>query len=121
LIFACGAGSWQAVKSPLHLCGLRRQTTFTMPCLLVLFALIFPRLVLFFVWLFSDYLSQAYHSLLWPIVGFLFMPLTTLAYAWAINSNGSVNGLYFFMVLLAALIDLGAIGGSSRAGRSKNG
>jgi hypothetical protein len=49
------------------------------------------------------------------------MPLTTLAYAWAINSNGSVNGLYFFMVLLAALIDLGAIGGSSRAGRSKNG
>jgi len=43
------------------------------------------------------------------------MPLTTLAYAWAINSNGAVNGGYFAVVLLAALIDLGVIGGSSQS------
>jgi hypothetical protein len=89
-----------------------------MPCLLVLIALIFPRLVLLLVWLFSDYLGRAYHTVLWPVLGFLFMPLTTLAYAWAINSYGAVSGAPFFVVLLAALIDLGAIGGGGhRASR----
>lgn len=89
-----------------------------MPCLLVLIALAFPRLVLVLVWLFSDYLSRAYHTVLWPILGFLFMPLTTLAYAWAINSNGQVNGIYLAVVVLAAVIDLGLIGGSSKRPRS---
>ena len=88
-----------------------------MPCLLVLFALITPRLVLLLIAIFSTYLSRAYQSALWPVLGFFFMPLTTLAYAWAINSNGSVNGVYFFVVLIAALVDLGSLGGGSRARR----
>ena len=83
-----------------------------MPCLLGLFALFVPRLVLFLIWLFSDYLGRAYDSVLWPLLGFLFMPLTTLAYAFAMNSNnGSVSGLYLVLVVLAVLIDLGMLGG----------
>jgi hypothetical protein len=86
-----------------------------MPCVVVLIALIFPRIALLCVWLFSDYLGRAYHMILWPLLGFIFMPLTTLAYAWAINSNGSVSGGFFLIVLLAALIDLGSLGGGSRS------
>jgi uncharacterized membrane protein len=55
--------------------------------------------------------------MLWPVLGFFFMPLTTLAYAWAINANGSVAGGYFVVVLLAALVDLGVLGGSSQSRR----
>ena len=82
-----------------------------MPCFLGCLALFLPRVALVLVWLFSDFLGRAYHSLLWPLLGFLFMPLTTLAYAAAINWNGSVSGGYFFMVLIAALMDLGVVGG----------
>ena len=35
----------------------------------------------------------------------------TLAYAWAINENGSVSGLYLVAVILAVLLDLGVLGG----------
>jgi hypothetical protein len=40
------------------------------------------------------------------------MPLTTLAYAFAVNSNGSVTGFYQVLVVVAVLVDLGLIGGS---------
>jgi len=71
-----------------------------------------PRFVLALVFLFSGFLGRAYDTFLWPLLGFFFLPLTTLAYAAAINWNGSVSGGYFFMVLVAALIDVGAVGGN---------
>jgi hypothetical protein len=89
-----------------------------MPCILTLIALAFPRIVLFLVFLFSDFLGRAYHTVLWPFLGFFFMPLTTLAYAWAINSAGSVEGIYLVAVVIAVLIDLGLIG-SGEAGRRR--
>lgn len=84
-----------------------------MPFVIGCLALSAPRLALFLVALFSNYIGRAYQSLLWPILGFFFMPLTTLAYAWAINSHGSVDGVFLVVVVLAVLIDLGIIGGSA--------
>jgi hypothetical protein len=92
-----------------------------MPCLLGLLALFVPRLVLFLIWLFSDYLGRAYDTVLWPLLGFLFMPLTTLAYAWAMNSNNrSVSGLYLIVVVLAVLVDLGMLGGGEAQRRKRS-
>jgi hypothetical protein len=88
------------------------------PCLLGLLALVAPRLVLFLVFLFSDYLGRAYETNFWPLLGFLFLPLTTLAYAWAKNSAGSISGIYLVVVVVAVLLDLGLLGGASR-GRSR--
>jgi hypothetical protein len=90
-----------------------------MPCLAVIVALFVPRLVLFLVWLLSDYLHRAYDTVLWPLLGFFFMPLTTLAYAWAINSSGQVAGFQFVIVVLAVLVDLGFIGGSGASRRRR--
>jgi hypothetical protein len=84
-----------------------------MPCLVGLIALLFPRLAIILMVIFSDYIGNAYQTWIWPLVGFIFMPLTTLAYAWAINANGSVEGFHLVMVVLAALIDLGIIGGGA--------
>ena len=63
--------------------------------------------------LFSDYIGRAYQTGLWPFIGFLFMPLTTLAYAWAINTHESVDGVYLVVVVIAVLMDLGIVGGSA--------
>lgn len=84
-----------------------------MPCLVGCLALATPRFAIVLVVFFSDYIGRAYESTLWPFVGFLFMPLTTLAYAWAINTNESVEGIYLVVVVIAVLIDLGIVGGSA--------
>ncbi len=78
-----------------------------MGCLVVLFALISPRLALFFVWIFSDILSRAYDSWILPFLGFFLLPWTTLAYAvmWDVGTNG-VKGFEWFIVILAFLADL---------------
>ncbi len=84
-----------------------------MPCLIGCLALTAPRFAIVLVVLFSDYIGRAYETVLWPLIGFLFLPLTTLAYAWAINSRGSVEGVHLVVVVIAALIDLGLVGGSA--------
>ena len=91
-----------------------------MPCLLGCSALIAPRVVIVLVVIFSDYIGNAYPSTLWPLLGFFFMPLTTLAYAWAITANGSVAGVYLIVVIVAVLIDLGIIGGNAGNPRVRN-
>ena len=84
-----------------------------MPCFVGCLALFMPRLAILLVVIFSDYIGAAYQTIVWPLLGFFFMPLTTLAYAWAINSNGSVNGVYLVVMVLAILIDLGIVGGGA--------
>lgn len=85
-----------------------------MPCLVALFAFFFPRVAIVLIVLFSDYIGAAYKTTIWPFLGFLFMPYTTLAYAWAINSNQSVSGIYLVVVILAVLLDFGVLGGGAR-------
>ena len=91
-----------------------------MYCLVGCIALGTPRVAILLVVVFGDYIGRAYDTLTWRVLGFLFMPTTMLAYAWAINSRGSVEGLQLVVVVIAVLIDLGMIGGSAQAGREKD-
>jgi hypothetical protein len=91
-----------------------------MPFLVGCLAISAPRLVFVLVVVFSDYIGRAYHTALWPLLGFLFMPLTTLAYAWAINSGGSVEGIRLVVVVIAVLMDLGMVGGPASRRKHKS-
>jgi hypothetical protein len=82
-----------------------------MPCLLLIVILAFPRVGLALLFLFTHYLDRAFQSVLVLILGFLFLPLTTLTYAWMINSHVAVQGINLLFLLIAALVDLGALGG----------
>jgi len=82
-----------------------------MPCLLLIVVLAFPRLGLALLFLFTHYLDRAFHNFLVLILGFLFLPLTTLTYAWMVNSHLAVQGINLLFLLIAALVDLGALGG----------
>src|SRR5262245_6796954 len=84
-----------------------------MPCFVGCLALFIPRITIVLVVILSDYIGRAYQTTIWPLLGFFFMPLTTLAYAFAINSNGSVSGIYLVVVVVAVLIDLGILGGGA--------
>lgn len=84
-------------------------------CLVVLLALISPRLALFALWLFGDLLSRAFDSWLVPLIGFFVLPWTTLAYAGLWSSSNDVTGFEWLIVIFAFLVDLGSwFGGRDR-------
>jgi hypothetical protein len=88
-----------------------------MGCLIALFGLITPRVVMVILWLFTNYLSRAFDSFIWPLLGFIFLPTTTLAYAVAQNSFKGLKGVGLLIFVLGILIDFGLLGGGARSRR----
>jgi hypothetical protein len=84
-----------------------------MPCLLLILFVAFPRVALVLIFLFSNYLQRAYHGFLLPLIGFLFLPLTTLAYAWMVNTGLPTTGTNLLILIVAVVIDLGGLGGGA--------
>jgi hypothetical protein len=82
-----------------------------MGCLVLLLALISPRLALVVVWLGTDILHRAFDGVLLPLLGFFLLPWTTLAYAlmWDYATN-EVAGFEIAIVVLAFVADLAAFG-----------
>jgi hypothetical protein len=86
-----------------------------MGCLVLLFALIGPRVALVATWLLTGVLGRAYDSWLVPLLGFFLLPWTTLAYAWMWDAgHRGVQGLEWFIVGLAFLADLSSHAESGR-------
>jgi hypothetical protein len=83
-------------------------------CLAILFGFFLPRTILVVLWLFTNYLSAAFGTWVWPLIGFFLLPTTTLAYAVAQNRYGGVRGLGLVLVILGVLLDVGMLGGGGR-------
>ena len=87
-----------------------------MPCLLVLVALISPRLALLLIAIFDDRIVPAFdgNSVL-PVVGWFLLPWTTLMYvlAWAPIAGVSTIGWVF--VALGVVLDLSSLGFGRRS------
>lgn len=80
-----------------------------MGCLLPLVAVFVPRLVMFFIFLLTNWFNMAYQTVIWPLLGFFFMPYTTLAYMGAmLNNNHELSGGWLVLVIVAVICDLGA-------------
>lgn len=92
-----------------------------MPCFVGCLALVFPRLALFLVWLFGgNYIERAYDSFLLPFLGFCFLPLTTLTFAFSVNSlspPGQMSPLGWLLTGLAVLVDIGLLGGGGKSAK----
>jgi uncharacterized oligopeptide transporter (OPT) family protein len=66
-----------------------------MGCIVLIIFLAFPRIALI------------------PLIGFIFLPLTTLVYAWIVNSHLPLSGLNLIFLVIAVLVDLGSLGGGA--------
>jgi hypothetical protein len=91
-----------------------------MGCFLAIGALFLPRFVIFLLWLFSDYMSRAFDTWLWPTIGFFFLPTTTLAYAVAQNEFNGFGGVGLVILLVGFAIDVGLLGGGARSRQRSN-
>ena len=88
-----------------------------MPCLIAILMIAFPRVALALVFFLTDRIEAAYHGLVIPLLGFLFLPLTTLVYAWLASSHLPIAGINLLFMVVAVIIDLGLVGGSWRSRR----
>lgn len=86
-----------------------------MPCFAVLLALLAPRVMMVVLWLFTRWFAGIFDNLIWPILGFLFLPTTTLWYTAVHNWwGGEWGGVQIVGLIIAVLID-----GSPASGRKK--
>jgi hypothetical protein len=84
-----------------------------MPLLIVLLALFTPRLVMVLLWFFTDWFSGIFASLLWPVLGFIFLPTTFLWYTAVVHWFGGQWTLWPIVgIVVALVIDISPAGGS---------
>lgn len=89
-----------------------------MPCILALLALLTPRLLIALLWFFSTWFRGMFDSLLWPILGFIFLPTTLLWYSAVQRWFGGEWTLWPIVGLVIALmIDVSPAGGRRRVAR----
>jgi hypothetical protein len=85
------------------------------PCILVVLALITPRLVVAILWFFTTWFSGMFANLLWPLLGFIFLPTTLLWYSAVQNWHGGVWGTWAVVgLVIAIVIDISPAGGRRR-------
>jgi hypothetical protein len=85
-----------------------------MGCLLAVMAGLFPRFVLFVFWVARpDRMDAIFTSFVWPLLGLIFLPFTTLMYVLLWQPGRGVTGWDWFWVGIAALLDIGHWGASA--------
>jgi hypothetical protein len=83
----------------------RRERRSIMPLIFALMAIFIPRIVIVLLWLFTTWFQGVFSTVLWPVVGFLIMPTTTLWYAavqnWFQGQWGivAIIGMVFSIIL----------------------
>lgn len=90
-----------------------------MPCLLGCLALAAPRLVIVLLWIFSDWFGGIFESLLWPALGFVFLPTSLLWFTAVHHWFGGDWTLWPIVGLVVALMIDVSPAGSRRAPRPK--
>ncbi len=89
-----------------------------MCCLFTTLVLFGPRLAILIWWLMRPaYFMAVFNSFIWPLLGFIFLPWTTLMYA-IVGFNGIVWFDWIWLGL-ALLADLASYGGGAYGNRNR--
>jgi hypothetical protein len=78
-----------------------------MGCLFVLFAAFAPRLIVIFAWIARPaYFDAVFDTWIFPVLGLIFLPFTTLMWLFLGAPPESVQGFDWVWIALAVLLDL---------------
>ena len=78
-----------------------------------------PRLILFGMWLLTDYLTRAGIPFIWGLIGWIFAPCTTIAYSIAANSFGGLQGWGTVILAVGIILDILIYYGGRRGQRER--
>jgi hypothetical protein len=85
------------------------------PCLFAVLALLTPRLVVALLWFFTRWFDGLFTTILWPILGFIFLPTTLLWYSAVQRWFGGQWTLWPVVgLVIALLIDVSPAKGRRR-------
>ncbi|MEO0732423.1 MAG: hypothetical protein AAFZ52_06285 [Bacteroidota bacterium] len=84
------------------------QTYANVPVLLLLLGYFSPRVMIVILYFFTSWWKSAFDSVLWPVLGFFFLPLTVLWYG--ISETYFSGSVQTVGLVIAVLLDLGLIG-----------
>jgi hypothetical protein len=90
-----------------------------MGCLFAVVAGFFPRIALVIVWIATDYVDRAFDGWILPLLGLIFLPLTTLVYALAWVPVAHLGNGRWLWVALAFLVELMGYVGTGRTNRDR--
>jgi hypothetical protein len=89
-----------------------------MCCLALITLGLGPRIALVAWWIFGDKVDLAFDSWVWPLLGILVLPWTTLAYVIAWQPIVGVDGGWdYLLIVLGVIADIATY--SARAARGK--
>ena len=74
-------------------------------CLLAFTAALAPRLVLILAWIFSARWDLVWNTWIWPLLGIIFLPYTTIMYLLAWSPGVGIAGWDWMWILLGILLD----------------
>jgi hypothetical protein len=86
-------------------------------CLVLLATGLGPRIVLAGWWIFGDKVDSAFGSWIWPLLGLLLLPWTTLFYVIAWTPVVGVDGAEWLLVALGVVLDIATYGARSAKAR----
>ena len=80
----------------------------------------FSRIMLLAAWFARPtMMNSAFSTFIIPCLGFLFLPFTTLMYVILVQGVGTIQGLDWLWLGLAALLDIASIAGAGVANRDR--
>ena len=88
-------------------------------CFVALAALISPRLALFLLLIFTNRIQEAFEPWWLSVIGFFFLPWTTLAWALCYSPFLGVQGFGYIVVAFAFILDISTYAGSGRARQTR--
>jgi hypothetical protein len=86
-------------------------------CLALIAGFLGPRLALFIWWVFGNKVDAAFDTWVWPLLGLIFLPWTTLAYVIAWGPVNAVSGAGWLVVALGFAVDIASY--SARAAKNR--
>jgi hypothetical protein len=74
----------------------------------------FPRIALIMFWIARpDRMDETFTTVIWPLLGIVFLPFTTLMYVLLYTPVIGVTGSDWWWIALAVVLDIGHLGASA--------
>jgi len=79
-----------------------------------------PRVAMVLIFLLTQWYEAVFTNGLWPVLGFVFLPYTTLAYMLVVlNTGGPITLGWLVLILVAIVADIAHWGGGYRTHRRR--
>ncbi len=90
-------------------------------CLLAAVGSFFPRIALLLMWIFTSYVDRAFSSFIWPLLGLIFLPFTTIMFCLVYSPVAhGVVGAGWIWVVLGLVLDIMSYGSGGYGQRQRS-